>query len=119
MKIRDKHIQLRELISQLDERGREEKAPFFSALAKKLNRPNRKGYEVNLFRLEKNAPAKSTIVVPGSVLGTGQITKPLTIAALRFSAGAEEKIRKAGGHTMSIEGFIEEKKSGKGVLIMG
>ena len=107
------------LISQLDERGRDEKAPFWSALAKKLNRPKRKGYEVNLFKLEKNAPGKSTIVVPGSVLGTGVLTKPLTVAALRFSKGAEEKIKKAGGHTMSIESFIEEKKSGKGVLIMG
>lgn len=119
MKIRDKNPQLKGLISRLEERGREEKAPFWSALAKKLNRPNRKGYEVNLFRLEKNAPAKSTIVVPGSVLGTGQITKPLTVAALRFSSGAEEKIKKAGGHTMGIESFIGEKKSGKGVLIMG
>ncbi len=119
MKIRDKNTQLKGLISQLDEMGREDKGQFFRALAKKLNRPNRKVHEVNLFSLEKNAPAKSTIVVPGSVLGTGNVSKSLTVAALKFSKGAEEKIRKAGGHTMSIESFIEEKKSGKGVLIMG
>lgn len=119
MKIRDKNTQLKELISKLDEMGREEKGQFWSALAKKLNRPRRQGHEVNLFSLDRNAPGKSTVVVPGTVLGTGAITKPLTVAALRFSRGAEEKISKAGGRCMSIESFMQEKKSGKGVLIMG
>jgi large subunit ribosomal protein L18e len=119
MKIREKNPRLKGLISQLEQGGGKEKAPFWSALAKKLNRPKRKGYEVNMFRLEKNAPGKATVVVPGSVLGAGNLTKPLTVAALRFSKGAEEKIKKAGGRCMSIDQFIEEKKSLKGVLIMG
>jgi large subunit ribosomal protein L18e len=119
MKIREKNPPLAEMISQLEERGRLEKVPFWGALAKKLNRPRRKGYEVNMFKLEKNAGKKETIVVPGSVLGTGELSKPLTVAALKFSKSAEEKIRKAGGHTMSLERFIGETKNVKGVRIMG
>ncbi len=118
MKIRDKTPLLKEMIEKLEEIGREEKVPLWRALAEKLNRPKRIGYEVNLFKLEKHAKGKETIVVPGSVLGTGNITKPVTVAALRFSKSAEEKIGKAGGKCMDIEKFIEEKKT-KGVRIMG
>lgn len=119
MKIRDKNELLAGLISQLEEKGRLENVPFWHALAKKLNRPRRMGYEVNLFKLEKNAGRKETIVVPGSVLGSGELTKPVTVAALRFSKGAEEKIRKAGGHTLSLEHFIRETRNVKGAVIMG
>ncbi|HDD72605.1 MAG TPA: 50S ribosomal protein L18e, partial [Candidatus Aenigmarchaeota archaeon] len=47
------------------------------------------------------------IVVPGVVLGSGEITKPVSVAALRFSKSAEEKIKKAGGKCMSLEEFSE------------
>jgi large subunit ribosomal protein L18e len=119
MKIRDKNDMLAGLISQLEEKGRLEKVPLWVAVAKKLNRPNRKAYEVNLFRLEKNAAGKDTVIVPGSVLGSGVLTKPLTVAALRFSSSAEEKIKKAGGHCMSIQEFMGGNRAVKGVRIMG
>jgi len=35
----------------------------------------------------------------GKVLGSGAITKPVSVKALTFSAGAAEKIKKAGGST--------------------
>ena len=119
MKVRDKNPVLAGLIGKLDEKGSRENVPLWGTLAKKLNRPRRKGYEVNLFSLERNADGKGTVVVPGTVLGSGDITKPLKVAALRFSGKAEEKIKKAGGHTMSLERFMEETKSVRGVKIMG
>ncbi len=119
MRIRDKNDVLAGLISQLEEKGRTEKVPLWGAVAKKLNRPNRKSYEVNLFRLEKNAAGKGTVIVPGSVLGSGELTKPLTVAALRFSKSAEEKIKKAGGRCMSIQELMEGKGAVQGVRIMG
>ncbi len=119
MKIRDKNPLLASLIRSLEEKGRQEKTPLWAALAKKLNRPRRMGYEVNMFRLEKHAAPKETVVVPGSVLGSGKLTKPLAVAALRFSGKAEEKIKKAGGSCISIEKFAGEYKKGKKILIMG
>jgi large subunit ribosomal protein L18e len=119
MKVRDKNPLLAGLIRELEERGRREKVPFWGALAKKLNRPRRIGYEVNLFGLERNAEAGKTVVVPGTVLGTGSITKPVNVAALRFSRLAREKIAKAGGKCMSMEDFASATKSVKGVRIMG
>ena len=119
MKVRDKNPLLSGLIKKLDEKGRQENVPLWSALAKKLNRPRRKTYEVNLFSLEKNATGKETVVVPGSVLGSGELTKPVTVAALKFSGKAEEKIKKAGGKSVSIEEFIEDNPKAKGIRIMG
>jgi large subunit ribosomal protein L18e len=118
MKVREKNSLLRDLITKLEAKGRDENKPFWGTLAKKLNRPRRKAYEVNLFSLEKHA-GKGTIVVPGYVMGTGDITKPVTVAAIKFSAKAEERIRKAGGKTMDMEEFTESKPTLKTVTIMG
>ncbi len=119
MKVREKNTPLADLIRQLDEKGRQENKPFWQTLAKKLNRPRRKAYEVNLFSLERHAGGKETVVVPGYVLGSGVITKPVTVAALKFSGKAEEKIRKAGGKVIGIEDFVGSKPNLKNVRIMG
>jgi large subunit ribosomal protein L18e len=118
MQVRGKNPPLADLIRRLEEKGRQENKPFWQALAKKLNRPRRKAYEVNLFSLEKHA-GKETVVVPGYVLGSGEITKPVTVAALHFSAKAEEKIRKTGGKALDIDDFIGSRPNLKNVRIMG
>jgi len=119
MKVREKNTVLKELIIRLEERGRQENKPFWTALAKKLNKPRRNAYEVNLYELEKSATEKETIVVPGFVLGTGKISKPVNVAALKFTSKAREKITKAGGKTIDIEHFVEGKPKLKSVRIMG
>jgi large subunit ribosomal protein L18e len=119
MKVRDKNELLADLIGKLAKKGRQENVPMWTAIAEKLNRPRRKAYEVNLYNLEKYAPAKGTVVVPGYVLGAGSVKKPLTVAALKFSGKAAEKIEKAGGKAMTIEKLLEEKVHAKGVTIMG
>jgi len=92
---------------------------LWKAVAKNLKRPRRTSYEVNLFRLEKYADSKFTSVVPGAVLGTGELTKKLNVAAWKFSATAKEKIEKAGGKCLSLEELWETKKDGKGVQLLG
>ena len=119
MKVRAKHEELKGLIQTLHRKGVEEGAPIWSAVAAGLNRPRRRGYEVNLQRIESYADSKDTIVVPGSVLASGEISKPVTVVALRFSAEAERKIKKAGGKTMDIEELVKSNPKGKGVRIMG
>lgn len=119
MKARDKNEPLADLIRKLQEKGRQENVPLWAAIAEKLNRPRRKAYEVNLYSLERHAPAKGTVVVPGYVLGAGKIKKPVTVAALKFSGKAQEKIAKAGGRAMHIGKLLEEKVHAKDVSIMG
>ncbi len=114
LKLRDKHQQLQSLIIELDHKEK----PIWKAVAKGLNRPNRKGFAINLFRLDKLTEGKETIVVPGVVLGTGEISKQLTVAALKFSGSAEQKIEKAGGKCLDIETLVKQNPDGKGVRIL-
>lgn len=119
MKIREKNPPLKALIERLDKAGTEKKAPIWRAVAKGLNRPSRKGYKLSLYRLEKNAKDKEAIVVPGIVLGSGDIKKSLTIAALRFTPSAKEKIEAAGGKCLGIGEMLEKNPKGSKVRIMG
>jgi len=119
MKLRDKDEVTKEMIEELHKRSFGNKSKFWKAVARGLNRPRRVKYEVNLLRLEKCAKPKETIVVPGAVLGTGEIKKKLTVAAMKFSATAKEKIEKAGGTCLSINELCKKNPEGKGIKIMG
>lgn len=117
MKLRNKAS--KPLIEKLYKEGMEKEAKVWRAVAKDLNRPRRKGFEVNLTRIEKHAKAKETVVVPGVVLGSGDVKKRIVVAALKFSGKAKEKIEKAGGECLSIEELYEKNPKGKGLRIMG
>ena len=117
MKIRDKNPILKGEIEKMHKAGIEK--PLWKAVAKGLNRPRRKRYEVNLSRLEKFATANETVIVPGAVLAEGEVKKKLTVAALKFSAGARKKIEKAGGKCLSIEELFRENPDASKIRIMG
>lgn len=115
MKLKNKNPEMKKMIEDFKKKSAGK--GMFNALAEKLNRPRRKCYEMNLDRLEKFANAKETIVVPGVVLGKGNLTKPLNVAAIKFSGSARQKIEKAGGKCMELSD-IDEKNVSK-VRIMG
>ena len=117
MKIRNKNPAGKELIGSLLEMGL--KTPAWKAVAKGLNRPKRKAYEISVSKIEKYAKKGENVVVPGTVLSDGEISKSLTIAALHFTASAKEKIEAAGGKCISIEDIMKENPSAKKVRIMG
>jgi len=119
MKIRNKNPIKAELIRNLYKKGIEENMPVWKAVAKALNRPRRKQHEVNLYRIEKHAEPDEIVVVPGVVLGGGEITKNITIVADRFSKSAREKIKNAGGKCMSIWEFAESYKGKGKIRIIG
>lgn len=115
MQTRDKNQELAGLIEQLNRIGTQ--APFWKAVARSLNRPRGRQFEVDLTDLQKKGA--DAVLVPGSVLGNGEIGKKLTVAALRFTRSAQEKIRAAGGETLSIREMLERSPTGAKVMIMG
>ncbi|MBU0952962.1 MAG: 50S ribosomal protein L18e [Nanoarchaeota archaeon] len=119
MNIRDKNPLLKGLITELVTTRCEEVAPIYTAVAKLLNKPRRVRHEVTLYHLSKFAKDKEIIIVPGTVLGTGEVTKAIPVAAIKFSKRAQEKITKAGGTCMSIEDVFKNHPDGKGVRILG
>jgi large subunit ribosomal protein L18e len=119
MKVRDKNPVLRETIEELHRASLENRAPIWKAVAGLLNRPGRRRHEVNLFLIERNLEKGQAAVVPGAVLGSGEITKPVTVAALKFSGEAESKIKKAGGACLTIRELVEKHPKGERVRILG
>jgi len=119
MKIRKKNEITKEMIVHIRKKSFENKSKFWKAVAENLNRSRRKRFEVNLNRLEKHGKANETIVVPGIVLGSGEIKKKLVVAALRFSGKAKGKIEKSGGKCLTMEELLEKNPKGKGIRIMG
>ena len=117
MKNLNKNRVLSDLIIDLREKGT--KVPFWKAVAKGLNRPTRKAFKVNLNKIEKYAKPKETVLVPGFVLGSGEVTKAHKVVALRFSASAKEKIEKAGGKVILIEDYVSENPKGSKTRIVG
>jgi len=80
---------------------------FWLVLSKKLEKPRRQRPAVNLSKISRFAKKTELVVVPGKVLASGEIKGSYTVAALQFSAIAEEKIQKAGGTTISLRELME------------
>lgn len=108
----------RALIDDLRKKSFELEAPIWRTLAEKLEKPRRKKVEVNLSDIERNAEKNDTVIVPGIVLASGELTKPVTIAAWKFSQTAKEKIKKTKGKCLSIEELVKENPKGTGVKII-
>jgi len=119
MKRRPKNPQLRNLIELLNKKSIEEDNMFWKSVALALNRPRRTQYKINLNRLDKSVKPNETVIIPGTVLGTGDLTKPVTIAAYKFSKEAKKKIEKAKGRAITIEQLMILKPDGSGVRIIG
>src|SRR3989344_767509 len=74
---------------------------------------------VNLSRIDRYTKENEIIVVPGKVLGSGDLNHKLTIAAYQFSEGALEKLEKAGANVVSLLELSKESPDGKRIKIIG
>ncbi|NQU98080.1 50S ribosomal protein L18e [Candidatus Woesearchaeota archaeon] len=113
-----KHQQLNELIGELKKNSIANNVKIWKRVATDLEKPSRNRRVVNLFNIEKNAKANETIVVPGKVLGTGELTKKVTVAAFNFSDSAFKKIKEKG-EVLSIPELLKHNPKGKKVRILG
>lgn len=104
---------LTDLINNL----KKEKKPLWQRLAKELSASTRNRREVNLTRISKALRKGEIAVVPGKVLGVGNAPENGVIAAWKFSASAEDKIKKAKGKALSIDDLLKDKP--KKVRIVG
>jgi large subunit ribosomal protein L18e len=105
------------LKSLIDVLIRNEK-PVWKKIAYELSRPSRVRTEVNLSKLDSYGKESATIIVPGKVLGSGLLSKKLTVAAFSFSQTAQEQIHAAGGKAMSISALYQANPEGKNVIIL-
>ena len=112
------NLYLKQLVETLKRHSYESNAPIWSDVAEKLAKPNRQKVEVNLSEISKYSQDGGAVVVPGIVLGNGELTKSVSIAAWRFSAQAMEKIRKAKCKPITIEELVKINPKGTGIRIL-
>jgi len=107
------------LIQDLKKQAYEQKAPIWKDIARRLEKPLQNWPVVNLKRIDLYINEKETALVPGKVLSPGNLTKKVNIAAWSFSEKSLEKIKKAGGKSLTIQELIQTNPKGKDIRIMG
>jgi len=109
------NLNLKKVIDDL----KKSKTPLWKRVAKDLSKARRQRISVNLSRINRNSKEGDTIVVPGKVLGDGELKHKLTIAAYWFSSKAENKIKEAGSKAILIPELFRNNPKGKGVKLLG
>jgi len=107
------------LIQHLKDASRLNEAPIWRDIALRLEGPMRNWAEVNVGKLNRHAGENEVVVIPGKLLGAGEIAKKVTVAAYRSSGQAKDKIEKAGGKNVSIEELVAMNPRGSKIRIMG
>jgi large subunit ribosomal protein L18e len=106
------------LIRSLKKTSSEQQVPLWKRIAEDLERPTRQRRIVNIFKIDASVQEGDTIIVPGKVLGEGDLTKKVTVAAYAFSDEAKAKIAKSG-RVLSIAELLKSNPKGQKVKILG
>ena len=93
------------------------KIKIWKTVSKKLSGPRRNRVKANLYRINNKTKKDDIIVVPGKILGMGELEHTLTIACLESSRTAKKKIKSSGSKIISIEELLEQNPKGSGVKI--
>jgi len=110
---------LRDLIGELKKRSNEQDANLWKRIALDLEKPTRQRRAVNLSRINRHTKENEVVVVPGKVLGSGDLNHKLTISAYQFSEQAKDKLEKSGAQIVSLLELSKEKPDGKNIRIIG
>lgn len=95
------------------------KSKIFGRIAEDLERPTRIRREVNLARINRYTKEGETIIVPGKVLGGGELDHKVNISAFKFSQSAIDKISKSGSKIIPLQQIAKEPAEGKKIRIIG
>ena len=113
------NIQLKQVVSDLYSASVQQKSGLWKRIAEDLQKPTRQRRLVNLFSLDMHSKDGEVVIVPGKVLGTGDINHKVTVAAFSFSESAVQKIRDAKGTVMTIHELLMKNPKGKDVRVLG
>ena len=111
--------ELIKLIRFLRKQGKENQANIWRDIAERLAKSSRQRIAVNLSRLNRYTQKNEMVVVPGKVLGSGEIGHPITVAAFDFSERAKEKIAAAKVKHISFSDLVKKNPKGSNVKIIG
>lgn len=115
---REKNPELHRVVVELRRAAHAHDAPIWGAVADRLERSRHQVTPLNVGQLDRVAGAEETVIVPGKLLADGPLSKPLTVAALAYSAEARSKVHAAGGTALTISELLKAKPDGAGVRLL-
>jgi large subunit ribosomal protein L18e len=95
------------------------KAPIWRDTIKYLKRTRSNRVSVNVGKIAIISKKNDIVLVPGKVLGGGNLTHNITVGAYAFSNTARNKIIQSGGEAISIIEFVNRYPKGKKVVLIG
>jgi large subunit ribosomal protein L18e len=97
--------------------ARKQQSPFWQRIADELERSSRSRREVNLSRIARASREGETVVVPGKVLGSGEMPHKATVVAFNFSSSALRKLKEAKCESIDLADFLKKNPEGSGRII--
>jgi len=107
------------MVKELKSASAKNKAPIWSKLAEMAQKPSIAKRLVNVGKISDVTKENDVVVVPGKVLGTGNISHKITLCSFSISTSAAKKVLSAGGKIISYSDMISKFPTGKGVKIIG
>jgi large subunit ribosomal protein L18e len=99
--------------------SKQNKVAIWKAVIKEVSRSRSKRRQVNIGQLAQVTKDKEIVIVPGKILGSGDISHKLTIWCFAISEAATKKILDAGGKILALDNLIKKYPDGKGVRLIG
>ena len=94
------------------------KRRIWRSVADKLSKTRKDSIQVNLSKLNKVTKENDVIVVPGKVLGDGDLDHKITIAAFTYSESAKNKLLHKKLKVQTIEELLESNPSGSKIKLI-
>ena len=108
-----------QMAKELKQASTKNDAPIWAKLAKLALKTSVSRKVINLNKIDEVTEDNAVIVVPGKVLGTGNVSHKITLSSFSISNTAAKKILDAGGSIISFSEMINKFPTGKGVIIIG
>ncbi len=107
------------MASSFHKLSRKTKAGVWEDVSEKLYASRKNRRSVNIGDIDRSSKDESKVIVVGKVLGGGNITHKVTVAAYSFSRGARSKIEGSGGKCLNLAELADGNQSSKGVILLG
>ena len=109
---------MQKMVTELKHASRKNNAPIWSRLAKSILKPSSAEKIVNIKKINDFSKESNVVVVPGKVLGMGNISHKITLCSFSISNSAAKKIIESGGQILKFNELIEKYPTGNGVKII-
>ncbi|MGQ0638955.1 MAG: 50S ribosomal protein L18e [Nitrososphaerota archaeon] len=107
------------VVKELKGASKKNKAPLWSRLAELALKPSSARRTINLSQINRFTKDSDVVVVPGKVLGTGNMSHKITLCSFSISNSGAQKVLGSGGKILSFAELIKSHPTGKGVTIIG